>query len=57
MVAVCSSIGPILTILMGGIFLGEPVTAMQLAGAVLVLAGVGLITKPPAGGADNRLQE
>lgn len=54
MVAICSSIGPILTILMGGVFLGEPVTLMQLAGAVLVLAGVGLITKAPtASSADN----
>ncbi len=45
MVAICSSIGPVLTILMGGAFLGEPVTAIQLAGAACVLAGVGLITK------------
>jgi drug/metabolite transporter (DMT)-like permease len=35
-----SSIGPIATIFMGAIFLGEPVTPVQLAGAILVLAGV-----------------
>lgn len=52
MVAICSSIGPILTILMGGVFLGEPVTLMQLAGAAAVLAGVGLITKAPASGGE-----
>lgn len=50
MVAICSSIGPILTILMGGVFLDEPVTAMQLGGAMFVLAGVGLITKAPPSG-------
>jgi drug/metabolite transporter (DMT)-like permease len=47
MVAVCSSIGPFLTILMGAVFLGEPITPLQLAGATLVLAGVGLITIAP----------
>ena len=47
MVAVCSSIGPFLTILMGAVFLGEPITPLQLAGATLVLAGVGLITMAP----------
>jgi drug/metabolite transporter (DMT)-like permease len=34
------SIGPVSTIALGAIFLGEPVTAVQVAGAVLVLAGV-----------------
>lgn len=48
MVAICSSIGPVLTILLGGVFLDEPVTAMQMGGAAFVLAGVGLITKAPA---------
>ena len=38
--AMISSIGPIATIFMGAIFLGEPVTVLQLVGALLVLAGV-----------------
>lgn len=47
-VAIASSIGPPLTILMAAVFLGEPATLTQLAGAAFVLAGVGLITKTPA---------
>ena len=43
-VSIAGSIGPIITIWLGHIFLGEAVTAMQLAGAALVLGGVGLIT-------------
>ena len=43
-VSIAGSIGPIITIWLGHIFLGEPVTLMQMAGAVLVLGGVGLIT-------------
>ena len=42
--AMISSIGPISTIFMGAIFLGEPVTALQLAGAALVLVGVLVIS-------------
>lgn len=38
--AMISSIGPISTIFMGAIFLNEPITALQLAGAALVLIGV-----------------
>lgn len=38
--AMMSSIGPIATIFMGYVFLGEPVTGIQLAGAALVLIGV-----------------
>ncbi len=38
--AMMSSIGPIATIFLGYVFLGEPVTATQLAGAALVMAGV-----------------
>ena len=38
--AMMSSIGPIATIFMGNVFLGEPITAVQLAGATLVMGGV-----------------
>ena len=38
--AMMSSIGPIATIFMGHIFLGEAITAIQLVGAALVLIGV-----------------
>ena len=42
--AMISSIGPIATIFMGAIFLGEPVTVLQLVGAGLVLTGVIVIS-------------
>ena len=42
--AMISSIGPISTIFMGAVFLGEPVTALQLLGAGLVLVGVLVIS-------------
>jgi drug/metabolite transporter (DMT)-like permease len=42
--AMVGSIGPVSTILLGYVFLGEVLTGMQLAGAVLVLAGVTLVT-------------
>ncbi len=38
--AMMSSIGPIATIFMGYVFLGEPITSIQLAGAALVMTGV-----------------
>ena len=38
--AMMSSVGPIATIFMGNIFLGEPITAFQLTGAALVMMGV-----------------
>ena len=46
-VAIASSVGPIITIFLGVLFLDERATLMQLSGALLVLAGVGLITHPP----------
>ena len=39
-----SSVGPVSTILLAYVFLGEEVTAMQLAGTGLVVAGVIAIT-------------
>jgi drug/metabolite transporter (DMT)-like permease len=38
--AMMSSIGPIATIFMAAVFLGEPITFIQLAGAALVMIGV-----------------
>jgi len=42
--AMVGSIGPVSTILLGYVFLGEVLTAIQLGGAALVLAGVTLVT-------------
>jgi drug/metabolite transporter (DMT)-like permease len=41
------SLGPVFTIGMGAVILGEPLHAVQLLGAVLVLAGVLLVTRRP----------
>ena len=38
--SIIGSVGPIATIFLGAVFLGEPVTVIQLVGAALVLAGV-----------------
>ena len=37
-------VGPVATILLGYIFLDEPVTALQLLGTAIVLAGIGLLS-------------
>ena len=42
--AMVGSIGPVSTIMLGYVFLGELLTEIQLAGAALVLAGVTLVT-------------
>ncbi len=42
--AMISSVGPISTIFMGAVFLGEQVTALQISGAGLVLVGVLVIS-------------
>lgn len=41
--AIVGSIGPVSTILQAYLFLGEPILAMQIAGTVLILAGVLII--------------
>ena len=38
--SIVASIGPLATIALGAVFLGESITAVQVAGAALVLAGV-----------------
>jgi drug/metabolite transporter (DMT)-like permease len=38
--SIVGSVGPVATIFLGFFFLGEPITAVQVAGAALVLAGV-----------------
>ena len=38
------SLGPVFTIVLGALMLGEPMHAIQLAGAALVLGGVAIIT-------------
>ncbi len=43
-VALVSAVGPVATIFLGYLFLGEPITAIQLAGATLVLAGVMMLS-------------
>ncbi len=41
-------IGPVSTLFMGALILGEPVTGIQLAGTALVLAGISLLTQKKA---------
>lgn len=43
--SITSSIGPVSTIVLAALILGEAVTAIQIAGAALVLAGVWLVGK------------
>jgi len=45
--SLASMVGPISTILLGWIFLGEVVSAWQLAGTALVLAGIGVLPHGP----------
>jgi drug/metabolite transporter (DMT)-like permease len=37
-------IGPVSTLFLGALILGEPVTAVQLAGTALVLAGIYMLS-------------
>jgi drug/metabolite transporter (DMT)-like permease len=51
--SIVGSTGPVATIFLGYIFLGEPITAVQLTGAALVLAGVLIVSlgkRPEAAG-------
>ena len=43
-VSMISAIGPVITIYFGWLILNEPITPVQIAGAVLVLAGVLLVS-------------
>jgi drug/metabolite transporter (DMT)-like permease len=47
-VAILGSAGPVATIVLGFIILGETMTVVQLGGALLVVAGVLLVTMKPA---------
>lgn len=51
--AIVASIGPVATIVQAHFFLGEPVSLLQLAGTLLVIAGIVLISWKPAEVADN----
>jgi len=52
-VALVACIGPVSTIGLAFLFLGEPVTPAQMAGALLVLAGVMIISLKPAASPRN----
>ena len=47
------SLGPVFTIGLGALMLGEPVHAIQLIGAALVLVGVALVTLQPSRARDT----
>ncbi|MCC7463808.1 MAG: DMT family transporter [Gammaproteobacteria bacterium] len=47
--AIIGSLGPVLTLLLAWALLGEPVSALQLAGAALVIAGVWLVGRARSG--------
>ena len=46
-VALVACVGPLSTIALAHVFLGEPITSIQLAGAGLVLAGIVIISLKP----------
>ena len=46
--ALIGTIGPMITIALGWIVLGEPASAWQLGGAAMVIAGVVLVSRPAA---------
>ncbi|HET7179419.1 MAG TPA: DMT family transporter, partial [Chryseosolibacter sp.] len=43
--AIVASVGPVSTILQAYLFLGEPILGLQIAGTVLILAGVFIISR------------
>jgi drug/metabolite transporter (DMT)-like permease len=47
--AMVGSLGPILTIILAAGFLGEPLNAPQLIGAVIVIIAVSRLARAPAG--------
>ena len=38
-------VGPVSTLFLGALVLGEPITGVQIAGTVLVLGGIALLSK------------
>ncbi len=48
------SLGPVFTIALGAMLLDEPIEAIQIAGAALVLAGVALVSAKPPGQVEPR---
>lgn len=50
--SIVGALGPVATIFLGFVFLGEPITPVQLAGAALVLAGVLIVSLHERKGAD-----
>jgi drug/metabolite transporter (DMT)-like permease len=45
--AVIGSLGPIITVALAVVFLGEAIGALQLIGAIAVIAGVRLVSTQP----------
>ena len=48
MVSLTGMVGPVSTLFLGALVLGEPITAIQLAGTALVLTGIYLLSKKKA---------
>jgi drug/metabolite transporter (DMT)-like permease len=48
--ALVGAIGPVVTLVLGYIFLNEPLSGLQIFGAALVLAGVTLVTVKKSSG-------
>ncbi len=51
--AMIGSVGPVVTIFLGVVFLDEQITVLQTIGATLVLVGVTLVSTPGAGNASG----
>jgi len=43
--SILGSFGPISTIILAGIFLGEKITLLQVVGTIIVIAGIVIISK------------